>query len=165
MTTTPAAQRPLPAALLGALLLTLSAGALLACSPRQTTPPTRDAAAHPAAESTPAPAAPAPAAPAPAAPAAVGAPVALPTAAPGDAECATVDDCTTTRFEDGACCAMLCSPRATTKRAVKEAMKVQCNTLVRCAQPFCQPPRFLQRLACEAGKCVMQTSERIEQQQ
>ncbi len=129
MTTTPAAQRPLTAALLGALLLTLSSGALLACSPRQTTPPTRDA------------------------------------AAPADAECATVDDCTTTRFEDGACCAMLCSPRATTKKAVKEAMKVQCNTLVRCAQPFCQPPRFLQRLACEAGKCVMQTVGRVEQQQ
>jgi hypothetical protein len=92
--------------------------------------------------------------------------MATPASAPAAAaECATVDDCATTRFEEGACCAMLCAPRATTKKAVQEAAKVQCNTLVKCAQPFCLPPRFQHRLACEAGKCVMQLVGRMEQQQ
>jgi hypothetical protein len=151
----------MPAVHLLTLLLALSCGALLACSPRQTTAPTRDEAAVPAASAAPA-AAPAPVpapAPAPEAPA----PLATPASAPAG-ECATVDDCATTRFEDGACCAMLCSPRATTKKAVQEAAKVRCNTLVKCAQPFCQPPRFQQRLACEAGKCVMQMVGRVEQE-
>lgn len=156
--TTPAAQRPLPAALLAALLLTLSCGALLACSPRQTTPPTRDDAAA----STPVATAPCPAPAASPAPAAVATPVALPVATP--AECATVDDCATTRFEEGACCAMLCSPRATTKKALQEAAKAQCNTLAKCAQPLCLPPRFQHRLACEAGRCVMQQVGRVEQE-
>jgi hypothetical protein len=155
---TPAAQRHLPAALLGALLLTLSCSALLACSPRQTTPPTRDDAAAPVA-STPAPS------PAPVPAPSESAPLATPASAPAGAECATVDDCATTRFEDGACCPMLCAPRATTKKAVQEALKTQCNTLVKCAQPLCLPPRFQHRLACEAGRCVMQMVGRVEQQQ
>ena len=160
----PAAQRPGSSAHFSAqllsLLLALSCSALVACSPRQTTPPTRDAAAAAPTAPCPAPEGSAPLATTASAPA----PAATQASAPA-AECATVDDCATTRFEDGACCAMLCSPRATTKKAVQAAAKEQCNTLVKCAQPLCLPPRFQHRLTCEAGKCVMQMVGRVEREQ
>ena len=67
-----------------------------------------------------------------------------------------MDECTTTLYESGGCCPMLCHPRALSKKAAAAQMKVQmqCQNLRACPQPLCRPPRFQSVLACVAGQCV-----------
>jgi hypothetical protein len=162
--TSPSSTRPLSAALVCALLL----GALLACA---TTPPAPQAAPAQPAPVQPAPAQSTPAQPVPSQPEsaqpAVYKPGPAPVQTPGAAqpvaqaaapECASVDDCATTHYEEGACCAMLCAPRATTKKALQEKAKENCATLVRCAQPLCHQSKLPYQLACLEGRCVMKLS-------
>ena len=120
--------RALSAPILGLLL------GLLACSPKETTVPTKD-------------------------PAGVASPATLASAAaPADPECQSVDDCTTTLFESGACCPGLCHPRALSKKGASAELKqqMQCQNLRACPVPLCRPPQGQSALACAAGRCVMQ---------
>jgi hypothetical protein len=73
-----------------------------------------------------------------------------------DASCATDDDCTFTRLAPGACCAMLCSPRAVTKKdaAALDAHARSCPMSHECPQPSCAPPRQATWPACEKNRCV-----------
>jgi hypothetical protein len=148
MPTAPSPTRPFQTALPCALLL----GALLACA---TTPPAQPTQAP--AQSLPSAADTAqPEVYKPGPPTVQTAGAAQPAAQAPAPECATVDDCATSRYEEGACCATLCQPRATTKKAVEEKARQNCATLVRCAQPLCLPPRVQHQLACQQGRCVMQ---------
>ena len=83
-------------------------------------------------------------------------PEALPAADADNSPCQTVDDCTTTYFASGACCPMLCSPRAVTRKAAAAQMKevMQCQNLKACAHPLCRPPPFERQLACVEGRCL-----------
>lgn len=127
---------------------------LTACSPKQTTVPTKDAVGAEASaagctdvQNVPAP----PAAAATLASAPAGA------AAATHAECKSVDDCATSLFEEDACCPVLCHPRALSKRAASAQLKMQlqCQNLRACPQPLCREQPFRSALACEAGRCIM----------
>jgi hypothetical protein len=71
--------------------------------------------------------------------------------------CASEADCTFTRVGPGACCPMLCAPRAVTKKrgAELEAHLAGCNGGRACPEPMCRPPRERQILACVEGRCVV----------
>ena len=131
-----------------------SGGPALPSAPAAATaapPPATPAPASPAADAPGSPA------PAPAAASAPATPVTHPAAvAQPEVECRSVDDCTTTLYESGGCCPMLCHPRALSKKAAAAQMKVQmqCQNLRACPQPLCRPPRFQSVLACVAGQCV-----------
>jgi hypothetical protein len=77
-------------------------------------------------------------------------------AAADDGPCAADDDCTFTRIAPGACCPMLCTPRAVTKKGA-EAAEAHMKTCARgheCPQPMCRPPRELTIPACVQSRCV-----------
>jgi hypothetical protein len=82
---------------------------------------------------------------------------------PDDSPCATDDDCTFTRLAPGACCPMLCVPRAVTKKAsdALDAHVKSCAMKQECPLPACRPPRTMTYPACAQNKCV--TKERAEQ--
>jgi len=88
-----------------------------------------------------------------------GAPVADAGAA-DDAPCATDADCGLTNVAPGACCPMLCAPRAVTlKRAGELEARAGCaGKPQRCPEPLCRPPSGTVAPACEAGRCVARTS-------
>ena len=92
-------------------------------------------------------------------PAAAGDPA--PAAVSDDASCATDDDCTSTRLAPGACCPMLCSPRAVTKKEAEalEAHVKSCAMTHPCPQPSCAPPRRMTFPACEKNRCVTKVRE------
>lgn len=73
-----------------------------------------------------------------------------------DAPCTSDADCGLTSVEPGACCPMLCTPRAVTrKRADELEARTGCGGKAqRCPEPLCQPPRQGIAPACEAGRCV-----------
>lgn len=73
-----------------------------------------------------------------------------------DEACASDDDCTLTRLAPGACCPMLCSPRAVTRKGADalEAQVKSCGLTKPCPQPPCAPPRQLIYPACEKNRCV-----------
>ena len=72
-----------------------------------------------------------------------------------DAPCASAADCALTRAEAGACCPMLCAPRAVTReRAAQLAAKVASCGESRCPQPLCRAPAHALVAACEGGRCV-----------
>ncbi|TMA18058.1 MAG: hypothetical protein E6J88_19845 [Deltaproteobacteria bacterium] len=100
---------------------------------------------------------------APAAPAAPGGPMTASEAAAAavseDSSCASDDDCTPTMIGPGACCPMLCSPRAVTKKAA-DALEMhvrECAQGKTCPLPSCAPPRFHTVVACEKNRCVTKT--------
>ena len=73
-----------------------------------------------------------------------------------DAACATDADCTFTRVAPGACCPMLCAPRAVTKKAadaLDEHVK-SCAKGHECPLPSCRPPRQMTTPACVQSRCV-----------
>ncbi len=72
--------------------------------------------------------------------------------------CKSDDDCALTRMEDGACCPMLCQPRAVAKTSA-EALDKYAATCARpgggeCPAPACAPPRMTLEAACVSGKCA-----------
>lgn len=72
-------------------------------------------------------------------------------------KCETDDDCALTAFNDGACCPMLCQPRAVSKNsaAALEKYGAECKKPEGgCPVPECAPPRIDRRAACVSGKCV-----------
>jgi hypothetical protein len=77
-----------------------------------------------------------------------------------DAPCATDADCGLTNVAPGACCPMLCTPRAVTlKRAGELEARAGCaGKPQRCPEPLCRPPSGTVAAACEAGRCVARTS-------
>ena len=81
---------------------------------------------------------------------------AAPAAASDDASCASDDDCTSTRLAHGACCPMLCSPRAVTRKEAEalDAHVKSCGMTHPCPQPSCAPPRQMTYPACEKNRCV-----------
>ena len=73
-----------------------------------------------------------------------------------EAACATDADCTFTRVAPGACCPMLCAPRAVTKQAaaaLDEHMR-SCARGHACPQPSCRPPRRMTAPACVQSRCI-----------
>jgi len=74
-----------------------------------------------------------------------------------DAPCQKDADCGFTRVGPGACCPMLCTPRAVTRKRAEE-LEARIATCAgktgTCPEPLCRPP--LQNVApvCEAGRCV-----------
>ena len=77
-----------------------------------------------------------------------------------DAPCATDADCGLTNMAPGACCPMLCTPRAVArKRAGELEARTGCaGKAQRCPEPLCRPPLGGVTAACEAGRCVARTS-------
>jgi len=78
-----------------------------------------------------------------------------------DAPCQKDADCGFTRVAPGACCPMLCTPRAVTRKRAEEleARIPTCSGKAEsCPQPLCRPP--LQNVApvCDAGRCVTRTT-------
>ena len=74
-----------------------------------------------------------------------------------DAPCSTDADCALTRVAPGACCPMLCIPRAVTRsRAAELDANVRtCNAGKACPQPLCRPwPGGDVSVACQSGRCV-----------
>ena len=70
--------------------------------------------------------------------------------------CATDADCTFTRVAPGACCPMLCVPRAVTRKgadALDQHMK-SCAKGHECPLPSCRPPRQMTTPACVQSRCV-----------
>ena len=78
-----------------------------------------------------------------------------------DGPCQKAADCGFTRVAPGACCPMLCTPRAVTRKRAEEleARIPGCSGKAEsCPQPLCRPP--LQNVApvCQAGRCVARTT-------
>ena len=78
-----------------------------------------------------------------------------------DGPCQKDADCGFTRVAPGACCPMLCTPRAVTRKRAEEleARIPTCSGRTgSCPQPLCRPP--LQNVApvCDAGRCVPRTT-------
>ena len=78
-----------------------------------------------------------------------------------DGPCQKDADCGFTRVAPGACCPMLCTPRAVTRKRAEEleARIPTCSGRTgSCPQPLCRPP--LQNVApvCDAGRCVTRTT-------
>jgi len=82
-------------------------------------------------------------------------------AAAEDSPCASDDDCAFTLVGPGACCPMLCAPRAVTKKAADalEAHVRECSQGKSCPLPSCAPPRFQTVAACEKNRCVTKVRE------
>lgn len=77
-------------------------------------------------------------------------------AAAEDAPCESAADCALTRIEAGACCPMLCAPRAVTReRAARLAAEIASCGENRCPQPLCRPPAHTFVTACEGGRCLV----------
>ena len=92
---------------------------------------------------------------APASGGAAGAPSAA-TPESDEGPCATDADCTFTRVAPGACCPMLCVPRAVTRKgadALDQHMK-SCAKGHECPLPSCRPPRQMTTPACVQSRCV-----------
>lgn len=73
-----------------------------------------------------------------------------------DARCSTDDDCTFTHIAPGACCPMLCEPRAVTKKEA-EALDAHVRTCApghQCPVPLCRAPRFSTMPACVQNRCI-----------
>jgi len=73
---------------------------------------------------------------------------------PDEASCATGADCALTRVAEGACCAMLCTPRVVSARRaqVLHANSLHCGRP--CPHPLCTPERDQVVPACADGRCV-----------
>jgi hypothetical protein len=72
-------------------------------------------------------------------------------------KCKSDDDCTMTRFADGACCPMLCQARAVSKKFAEAIKKYAAECKKEeggCAVADCAPPRVTMQPACVSGKCV-----------
>ena len=70
-------------------------------------------------------------------------------------------DCAFTRVAQGACCPMLCTPRAVTK---KRAAELEANLPIctggkpeSCPKPVCRDRGTSTAPVCEAGRCVART--------
>lgn len=77
-------------------------------------------------------------------------------AGPDDSSCATDADCTFTQLAPGACCPMLCVPRAVTKKE-SDALDAHARACVlkhECPQPACRAPRTETYPACVQNKCI-----------
>ncbi len=81
---------------------------------------------------------------------------ALPLAASDDLTCAVDRDCALTWVADGACCAMLCNPRAVTATRSRALAAAHCPS--ECPAPECAPPSAAPSPACERGRCVVRTT-------
>lgn len=79
-----------------------------------------------------------------------------PQAAPSeDAPCVSDSDCTFTRVAPGACCPMLCEPRAVTKQGAEAvAARERSCAMFKCPEPACRPPRQSTSPACVQNRCV-----------
>ena len=74
-----------------------------------------------------------------------------------EAPCRDDGDCAFTRVAQGACCPMLCTPRAVT-RGQAEALAAtvpRCTKGRNCPEPFCRPPPNEIVPACVQNRCVI----------
>ncbi len=84
-----------------------------------------------------------------------------PSPVPSEDSCSTDADCVFTRLSPGACCPMLCAPRAVTKAAAEalEAHVKTCSMTQACPQPACRMPPQVTYPACVQNRCVNKVRE------
>ncbi len=79
------------------------------------------------------------------------------TAAPADDNsCESDADCAFTLIDTGACCPMLCAPRAVSKKQA-DALQAHVNSCRKgrqCPHPMCRPPPFATSPSCQEHRCV-----------
>jgi hypothetical protein len=71
--------------------------------------------------------------------------------------CKSDDDCAFTAYEDGACCPMLCQPRAVAKKSVAaiEKYAAACEKPEGgCPVAECAAPVMTRKPACVSGRCA-----------
>ena len=85
---------------------------------------------------------------------------------PAEDACSSDADCVFTRLSPGACCPMLCAPRAVTKAAAEalESHVKTCAMTHACPQPACRAPPQVTYPACVQNKCVNKVRERKGEQ-